>query len=167
MVYDKDGILVGALCDDDVTLVEGGKNIVDFIAADAPAFKDKDASLADSSLLLATDPEAEDGVVTIAVGENVTVTAVFSDDLLAIDGVNTVTHVYERFSPEDFNRDTVTLYLVQGSDGIIHASLITAGGALDYDQQMQSDRTVGEDHLLNFAIQILESLQPETQLPEG
>ena len=76
-------------------------------------------------------------------------------------------HVDERFSPEDFNRDTVTLYLVQGSDGIIHASLITAGGALDYDQQMQSDRTVGEDHLLNFAIQILESLQPETQLPEG
>ena len=58
-----------------MTLVEGGKNIVDFIAADAPAFKDKDASLADSSLLLATDPEPEDGVVTIAVGENVTVTA--------------------------------------------------------------------------------------------
>ena len=98
--------------------------------------------------------------------ESLTATFV-GESTVHVDGVNTVTHVYERFSPEDFNRDTVTLYLVQGADGIIHASLITAGGALDYDQQMQSDRTVGEDHLLNFAIQILESLQPETQLPEG
>ena len=95
MVYDKDGILVGALCDDDVTLVEGGKNTVDFTAADAPAFKDKAALLADSSLRLTTDPEAEDGVVTIAVGENVTVTAA------AVTALSEATSIAVDVDPED------------------------------------------------------------------
>ncbi|MDO5297197.1 MAG: hypothetical protein Q4F00_11345 [bacterium] len=75
MVYDKDVKPVGTLCQDGVKLSEGGRSTVDFTAADAPAFKDAAALLADSSLLLATEPEAEDDVVTIAVGENVTVAA--------------------------------------------------------------------------------------------
>lgn len=97
--------------------------------------------------------------------ESLTATLV-GESTVHVDGVNTVTQVYERYALEDLNRATVTIYLAQGTDGVIHTSAITAGGAVSYRQQINQETTVGERNLLADVIAILESLNPEAQLPD-
>jgi hypothetical protein len=162
MVYNQDGALVGTLCQDDVALTEGGKNTIDFTAADAPAFVDAATLIENSTLELTTDPEADDtDVVTIAVDETVTVTGAVAT---ALSDVTTIR--------EDVAEDDLILSLEEDTTALtIDGNVVTGVSATSNPVTIVVTYTDPEDATVSlvaeFSVQVDGSESTEESVEES
>ena len=154
MVYDKDENCIGALCKDDVTLVKGSKNTIDFSAADAPAFVDALTLAENTTLELTTDPEAEEDVVTISVGDTVTVNGTVS---IALSDATTIS--------EDVDGEDIMLTLAEDTAALtIDKNVITGALATDHAVEVIASYALDEDNELTSSINVMvEGSETETE----